>query len=87
MSNSINAKEVLSITLESHNYKLTYGEIIRSHPFLIMHQVLHFSGSLITGTYLDPKKMFDNLKKLFINKINDEYSQDSLFLSSMIQLL
>ena len=67
---------------KKHSYQLTYGEIIRSHPILIKHQVLSFCGALGKGNFLDTKKMIDNLKKLFISKINQVFSLDS-FLSEL----
>lgn len=78
MSNIIFALESINNNEKKQNYIFTYGEVIRSHPTLIKHQVLSFCGALGKGALLDTKKMFDNLKKLFITKINHVYSQDSL---------
>ena len=78
MSHIIFALENPNNGEKKQNYNFTYGEVIRSHPILIKHQVLSFCGALGKGTFLDTKKMFDNLKKLFISKINQVFSLDSL---------
>jgi hypothetical protein len=78
LSHKIFALENPNIDEKKRNYKLTFGQLIKLHPLLIKHQVLSFCGSLGKGSLIDTKKMFDNLKKLFISKINQVFLLDCL---------